>query len=141
MELCGRDAYVCDDRLTEVDSKRGGRPLGGDWLAPGYPRLCVLLRLSGLNDFSLYAPAIIGPLALEDGRGKYYAIAGNWCFISNPYADARLWLHYVPVSRLHLFHLNADCAIDSVRRIHYRDPLQPRLPFPPREPDYLRRLH
>ncbi|KAH7104919.1 hypothetical protein BKA62DRAFT_429701 [Auriculariales sp. MPI-PUGE-AT-0066] len=40
---------------------------------------------------------IIGPMALQDERGPFFGHTRYWCFVTDPYSSARLWLHYVPI--------------------------------------------
>ncbi|KAH7104918.1 family A G protein-coupled receptor-like protein [Auriculariales sp. MPI-PUGE-AT-0066] len=37
---------------------------------------------------------LIGPLVMTDERGRFFGIAGLWCFISDAYVSPRFWLHY-----------------------------------------------
>lgn len=40
---------------------------------------------------------LAGPVAIQDARGPFWGIAGLWCFIPDPYAGPRVWLHYCPI--------------------------------------------
>ncbi|EJD44261.1 hypothetical protein AURDEDRAFT_114352, partial [Auricularia subglabra TFB-10046 SS5] len=56
----------------------------------------ILLVVTGWT--AVIIASIIGPLAIHNStNGPFYGIAGKWCFITDAYADARLWIHYVPI--------------------------------------------
>lgn len=45
----------------------------------------------------------LGPLAAtKPNTGAFYGPAGNWCWIAAPYADYRLWFHYLFASLLYI---------------------------------------
>jgi len=41
---------------------------------------------------------LLGPFLIRNKLdGPFFGIAGNWCFLTDNYARARLWIHYVPL--------------------------------------------
>jgi len=58
----------------------------------------VVAAIVVLGWSTLLLLALIGPFAIQSHElGPVYGIAGNWCFLTNNYADVRLWIHYIPI--------------------------------------------
>jgi hypothetical protein len=54
----------------------------------------------------------MGPMAIANkSDGNFYGEAGNWCWISAPYHEQRLWLHYLLVS-LVFRNFDQECRAD-----------------------------
>ncbi|KZV82080.1 hypothetical protein EXIGLDRAFT_778987 [Exidia glandulosa HHB12029] len=59
-------------------------------------RLAAGLIVAGW--LAVVVACIVGPLAIQtQSKGPFYGVTKEWCFITDPYADARLWIHYVPI--------------------------------------------
>jgi len=58
-----------------------------------HTRLGSLLTL-GTGWFFVAFVVALGPIALQDDRGAYFAPTGLWCWISNHYPAEQLWMEY-----------------------------------------------